>query len=213
MFFYALLALVVAGLSSVLAIFCVFNKPQPLDNTGPTDSVSRLIPPDRPRSLVNFSLTNWTGMKVSRAGLQGKFLVVNFLFTGCSLTCPVVNGCMADIQRLTAGAGDVRMVSLTVDPRHDTPAVLAKYAARFGADSNRWYFLTGDRAQVYQLIKTSFLEQDLDPSFGYMPGNFSHTDRMAVVDARGAVRAYFDGLNQNTAAAVAHEIAELRREQ
>lgn len=196
----------------VLSVMVLLNRQTYADPTSALEEVSHSIAPTRPRHLVDFTLTNWTGAAVTRADLQGKYLVVNFLFTGCSLTCPVVNGYMADIQRLTAPGSDVKLVSLTVDPRHDTPAVLAKYASRFGAESNRWYFLTGNQDQDYQLIKTSFLDQDLDPSFGYMPGNFSHTDRMVLVDPQGAVRAYFDGLNQNTPAAISNEIADLRRE-
>lgn len=211
--FYVLLGLVSAGMAGVLLVLCLLNKSQPAATTSPVDDISRPMAPDRPRHLTDFSLVNWTGATISQADLRGKYVVVDFLFTGCSLTCPVVNSYMADIQRFIAGSHDVKLVSITVNPRDDTPSVLAKYAARFGADSNCWYFLTGDRDEVYQLIKTSFLNQDLDPSFGYMPGNFSHTDRIAIVGPDGAVRAYFDGLNQNTPAAVTNEIAELRREQ
>ena len=85
------------------------------------NSQPRLIPPDHPRQLVNFSLTDHTGRTVTRADLDGKFLMVDFLFTSCSLTCPVVNRQMAQIQQLTTNQPDVKLVSLTVDPRDDTP--------------------------------------------------------------------------------------------
>ena len=167
--------------------------------------------PDHPRQLVDFSLTDRTGRMVTRADLAGKILVVDFLFTSCSLTCPEVNRRMAEIQRLTTNQPDVRLVSLTVDPRTDTPAALMKFGERFGADTNRWLMLTGDKPVLYQLIGTSFLAQDLDDPFSYMPGNFSHTERIAVVDARGNVQAYFDGLRRETPAAVVAEIARLRK--
>jgi cytochrome oxidase Cu insertion factor (SCO1/SenC/PrrC family) len=169
------------------------------------------IAPDHPRQLVNFTLTDRTGRTVTQSELAGKFLVVDFLFTSCSLTCPVVNKHMAQIQQLTTSQPDVRLVSLTVDPRDDTADVLAEYAARFGADTNRWLFLTGDKTQLYGLIATSFLAQDADNQFGYMPGNFSHTERIAVVDSRGQVQAYFDGLDDDVAAAVVAEINRLRQ--
>jgi len=104
----------------------------------------------------------------------------------------------------------VKLVSLTVDPRDDTPAVLEKYGERFGADTNRWLLLSGDRPVLYHLIGNSFLAQDLDDPFSFMPGNFSHTERIAVVDARGNLRGYFDGLNENTPVAVVQEIAKMR---
>jgi protein SCO1/2 len=174
------------------------------------NSPSRLISPDRPRQLINFSLTDRTGRNVTRSELNGKILVVDFLFTSCSLTCPVVNGHMAEIQQLTTNQPDVKLVSLTVDPRDDTTAVLAKYGDRFGADTNRWLFLTGEKSTLYDLIATSFLNQDLDDPFSYMPGNFSHTERIALVDSHGKLCGYFDGMNQDTATAVVEEINRLR---
>ncbi len=176
-----------------------------------TNSASVLIPPDHPRRLVRFTLTDDTERTVTQADLDGKILVVDFLFTSCSVTCPEVNRQMAQIQQLTTNQPDVKLVSLTVDPRDDTPAVLAKYGERFGAQTNRWLFLTGDKAELYDLIKSSFLTQDLNDPFSYMPGNFSHTERIAIVDAQGNLRGYFDGLNPNTAAAIAGEIAELKK--
>ncbi len=170
-----------------------------------------VILPDHPRQLVNFSLTDRTGRTVTRSELDGKFLVVDFLFTGCSLTCPAVNSHMAQIQQLTTNQPDVKLVSLTVDPRDDTTDVLAQYGERFGADTNRWLFLTGDKTELYGLIGTSFLAQDTDNQFGYMPGNFAHTERIAIVDPQGQVRAYFDGLNDGVDSAVVAEINRLRQ--
>jgi protein SCO1/2 len=170
----------------------------------------RLIAPDHPRQLVNFSLTDRTGRTVTRTELNRKILVVDFFLTSCSLTCPVVNRCMAQIQQLTTNRTDVQLVSLTVDPRDDTVPVLAKYGERFGADTNRWLLLTGDKTALYGLIAASFLNQDLDDPFSYMPGNFSHTDRIALVDAYGNLHGFFDGLNDDTATAVVEEISRLR---
>ncbi|MGH7940809.1 MAG: SCO family protein [Limisphaerales bacterium] len=174
------------------------------------EAAPSLIQPDHPRQLVDFSLTNSTGAVVTRRDLSGKILVVDFLFTSCSVTCPAVNSQMAHIQQLTTNDTNVKLVSITVDPRDDTPAVLEKYGADFGADTNRWLFLTGKKSMVYHLIGQSFLAKDTDDPFGYMPGNFAHTERIAIVDARGKLRGFFDGLNQDTAGAVVQEINKLR---
>ena len=169
------------------------------------------LPPDRDRTLVEFTLTNAAGRTVTRADLDGKIVVVSFLFTGCTLVCPEINKHLAQIQALTTNQPDVRLVSLTVDPRDDTIPVLAKYGESYGADPRRWLFLTGDKDMLYHLIATSFLNQDLDDPFSYMPGNFSHTDRLAVVDAHGHVTAYFDGLRMDVAPAMAAEIDRVRK--
>jgi len=173
---------------------------------------THVISPDKIRMLPAFTLTNATGATVTRTDFDGKILVVSFLLTSCSLTCPVVTKHLAEIQGLTAPQPDVRLLSLTVDPRDDTVAGLAKYAVKYGADTNRWLFLTGEKTVLYNLISTSFLNQDLDDPFVYMPGNFSHTERVAVVDAHGRTQAYFDGMRDDVAASVTAEIDRLRRQ-
>jgi protein SCO1 len=211
LFFYvATIVSLVLGTGFCLLLIALNSRDNGTDEAA-ENSPSRLISPDHPRQLVNFSLTDRTGRTVTRPDLDGKILIVDFLFTSCSLTCPVVNSHMAQIQQLTTNQPDVKLISLTVDPRDDTTEVLAKYGERFGADTNRWLFLTGEKTTLYDLIGTSFLAQDLDDPFSYMPGNFSHTERIAVVDSHGNLRGYFDGLNQNAATAVFEEINRLRK--
>ena len=170
------------------------------------------IAPDKTRRLENFSFTDSTGHTITRGELDGKILAVSFLFTSCSLTCPEVTRSMAEIQRRTADAPDVRLLSLTVDPRSDTPPVLAKWGGRFGADTNRWFLLTGDKAELHHVIGTSFLATETNNPFNSMPGNFTGTERIAVVDRHGNVRVYFDGLRIETPGAVVAEMEKLRAE-
>lgn len=172
----------------------------------------RGIPPDKPRQLVDFSLTDSAGRAVSRADLDRKILAVSFLFTGCGITCPEVSKHMSQIQQLTANQPDVRLVSFTVDPRTDTPPVLAKWAAQYGADTNRWLLLTGRKATLEAVIGTSFLAIDANDPFNSMPCGFAGTERIAIVDQHGRVRLYFDGMRVEAPAAVAAEIEQLRRE-
>ena len=167
---------------------------------------------DHPRALVDFTLTDRSGRTVSRAELQGQFAVVSFLFTSCSLTCPEVSRRMAEIQQRTAGERDVRLLSLTVDPRTDTLRVLMKWADRYGAETNRWLLLTGAKEDLYRVIATSFLNQDNTDPFNSMPGNFTGTERIALVDRQGRTRRFYDGLSPATPAAVVAEIERLRKE-
>ena len=192
---------VIAGVGSWLAVFAFSHREK---NEG--------IAPDKSRYLENFSFTDRTGRTVTRADVEGKFLAVSFLFTSCSLTCPEVSKRMAEIQRLTANAPDVRLLSLTVDPRSDTTPVLAKWGERFGSDTNRWFLLTGDKEQLHTLIGASFLGTETNNPFNSMPGNFAGTERIAVVDRQGRVRVYFDGLRLETPVAVVKEIERLRKE-
>ena len=172
----------------------------------------RGMAPDHARQLMDFALTDSTGRTVTRAELDGKILAVSFLFTSCGTTCPEVSRHMAQIQALATNQSDVQLVSLTVDPRSDTPPVLAKWAARYGADTNAWLLLTGDKAALHQLVGTSFLATETNNPFNTMPGNFTGTERIAVVDKHGRVREYFDGLRIETPAAVMAEVNQLRKE-
>ncbi len=171
-----------------------------------------VLPPDRAREFGPFTLTDRTGRTVTRAEFDGKFCVVSFVFTSCGFSCLEVSRRMAEVQRRVDGQDDVRLVSLTVDPRTDTPSVLARFAARFGADTDRWLFLTGDQAVLYPLIETSFLPKDSEGGYRPMPGEFGHTDRIALVDPRGKVRAYFDGMSAGTPAVLVAELDRLRRD-
>ena len=175
----------------------------------------RFRPPsvsDSPRYLIDFALTDRTGRGVTRAELTNQFLVVNFVFTSCSVSCLQVNRHMARIQELVAGQNDVRLVSFTVDPRTDTPSVLAKFGGQFGADTNRWLLLTGDKTTLYSLIETSFLGRSTDPAWSAMPGGFMQADQIAVVDPHGQVRAFFAGMKNGTPNEVTNTIASLRNE-
>ncbi len=148
----------------------------------------------------NFQLIERSGRAVSEADLKGKIVVVDFFFGGCSAQCLTLGQQMATLQQLTAGMNDVMLVSITVDPGSDTPQALTRYANRINADSNRWLFLTGDRKIIYPLIQQSFLlavadENNLPASQD--PG-FIHSDKIALVDKRGVVRAYYNGMDAHT---------------
>ena len=164
------------------------------------------------RRLVNFQLTERSGRSVTQDEFRGKFLVVNFVHTGCSISCALVNQRMEEVQKLLAGQNDVQLLSLTVDPGTDTPAALTKFANQFGADAQRWLFLTGDKRAVYQLIETSFLSRDTNATRMEMPGGFRQADHIALVDRDGQVRRYFPGMKFETPAAIVKEIDALRSE-
>jgi protein SCO1/2 len=175
------------------------------------DAQSLVIAPDYPRQLVDFSLLNQAGQTVTQKDLARKIVVVDFLFTSCSVTCPYVNAQMDAISRATAAQPDVRLLSITLDPVDDTVAVLSHYSEGYKADPKRWSFLTGNVAAVHHLVGTSFLPPDTTGQFSYMPGNFAHVQRIVLVDKTGRVVSYFDGLNQNAGDAVIAQIAKMEQ--
>ena len=143
---------------------------------------------------VRFRLTERSGRPVTQDDLLGKVWVASFVFTRCMGPCPQVTGTVARLQSELAGQPDVRLVTFTVDPGHDDPAELTRYANKFGADPARWLFLTGKEADVYRLLQDGFkLPAQRKPDA--TPGDVvEHSTRLAVVDRRGHVRGYFRGV-------------------
>jgi cytochrome oxidase Cu insertion factor (SCO1/SenC/PrrC family) len=166
------------------------------------------------RQVGNFQLIERSGRVVSEADLKGKIVVVDFLFGGCSEQCLTLSRQFSEVQQLTAGMDDVMLVSITVDPASDTPQALTRYANRLNADTNRWLFLTGDKKIIYPLIQESFLlavadENSQLPSVN--PG-FIHSDKIALVDRRGVVRAYYDGLDSKVPQRILAGIRQVQAE-
>ena len=115
-------------------------------------------------SVPEFTLRERSGSLVTKADLLGKVWVTNFIFTRCADECPLVSQRMAQLQAAFATQAAFRLVSITVDPEYDTPEVLSQYAANFGAEAQRWLFLTGDKTAIYRLVQKGFHLGVVDPN-------------------------------------------------
>lgn len=154
-----------------------------------------LIPADEARPVGDFSLTERGGKTVSNTDLHGKAWIASFVFTRCTGPCPQITGTVARLQKELEGQNDVRFVTFTVDPEHDDPGELRRYAESFGADPARWLFLTGKQEEIYRLLLEGF-KVGVQQSEGKdrKPGNeVTHSTRLVLVDRRGHIRGYFDG--------------------
>jgi len=143
--------------------------------------------------LGAFRLVERSGRVVTDADLADRVWVASFIFTHCPLSCPRISSVMKGLQGRFAGSG-VRLVSVTVDPERDTPTVLAAYARRFGAEADRWWFLTGPKPEVVELVTGRFklgLQAASEADRAAGAEAISHSDRLALVD-RGKVVGYFD---------------------
>jgi protein SCO1 len=157
----------------------------------------------------DFSFVSQAGQPVTRADLAGKVWVADFIFTRCAGPCPLMTERLSELQRALAGSGDdVRIVSVSVDPEFDQPPVLAKYAARFGADPARWSFLTGDPAAVEKFVtKGMLLALAKDGN-----GDPMHAQKFVVVDREGRIRAYRDLNDPALLPTLFRDVENLRQE-
>jgi cytochrome oxidase Cu insertion factor (SCO1/SenC/PrrC family) len=159
-----------------------------------------------PKGIADFSFTERSGKTITKQDLLGKPWIVSFIFTRCAGPCPKVSGQMSLLQDDLAEE-DVRLVTMTVDPDYDTPEVLSRYAKAYGADPEKWLFLTGDKEELYSYISKEFLQtveemkgKDRQPGFEVL-----HTTNLMLVDAKGVVRGKYN-------AQVPEDMAKLRRD-
>lgn len=153
-------------------------------------------------TVPDFELTAHTGQPFQSAReLKGKVWVANFIFTNCTGPCPRMGTQMRQVQKALAGdMPDVRFVSFTVDPKRDTPEVLAAYAKRFSAMDGRWFFLTGPPEKLNALSLDAFMLSKLNDQM-------DHSTRFALVDQAGRVRKYYDTHEPDS---IPHLIADAR---
>jgi len=147
-----------------------------------------LVPP--------FNLTERSGKNITNRDLAGKIWVADFVYTTCPGPCPLITANFAKIQAATANDPHVQLVTFTVDPQTDTPPVLSAYADKYGADPNRWWFLTGPEKPLYDLIQNGFY-QSVEDNRGKPPadGQFqvTHSTSFVLVDSDGYLRGWYDG--------------------
>jgi cytochrome oxidase Cu insertion factor (SCO1/SenC/PrrC family) len=132
-----------------------------------------------------FSLTNQDNKPVASDDLRGHAWVAAFIFTHCAGPCPMMSAKMAELQK-TVPDKNVKLVSFTVDPERDTPEVLKKYAATFNADSERWYFLTGEKSAIYAVADGMHLTAQ-----PVSENDVLHDTRFLLIDPQGQVRGVY----------------------
>lgn len=149
---------------------------------------------DRYGAVPEFSLVERSGKPTTLEELRGKVWIADFIYTSCTDTCPLQSAEMARIQNEFKNTGDFRLVSVSVDPEHDKPEVLSRYADRFNADGDRWLFLTGDRDEIYRLAQEGF-RLGAAPALKDIEKNkrvFLHSSRFVLIDDQGGIRGYYE---------------------
>jgi protein SCO1/2 len=135
-------------------------------------------------AVPEFVLTDQTGAKFdSTPELDGKVWVADFMFTNCPGPCPRMSSQMKQVQNALAPNG-VRMISLTIDPRRDSPETLKIYSSRYSARPGVWFFLTGDVETLRHLDRDVFKLGDID-------GSLDHSTRFVLVDRKEQIRGFY----------------------
>ncbi|MFO0843124.1 MAG: DUF420 domain-containing protein [Gemmataceae bacterium] len=143
--------------------------------------------------VSGFSLTERSGRKVARDDLKGKVWVASFIVTRCpDGKCPQVTQTVRKLQDRLAGRRDVLLVTFTTDPERDKLDELNAYADRFGADPDRWLFLTGGEEEIDALLKSMMLR---NPGTTFSKGQIDHAQKLLLIDRDGHLVGVYDGMD------------------
>lgn len=170
---FALVLLFVGGvaLASVLALVVVG---------------SRRTPPEPPGAIVPaFSLADQNGNPIDESALDGRYTVLDFIFTSCPLYCPTMTSEMRKIQDATAGT-PLRFLSVSIDGDVDTPERLREWGESFGSDPQRWVFATGPTAMTWSMARSlgfavSLEQSEIDKADGTRAANINHPTRLLLI--------------------------------
>jgi protein SCO1/2 len=143
--------------------------------------------------IAPFNLINQNGDIVTEQTFDNKIYIADFFFTTCPSICPIMTKNMADIQDVIRDDPEVMLLSHTVTPDIDSVAQLRAYANLKGVLDNKWHLVTGDKKQIYELARKSYLAVKEDGDGG--PNDMIHTENFMLIDKEKRIRGYYDGTN------------------
>lgn len=160
--------------------------------------------------VKNITFTNQLGKKVSLDDLHGKILVINFFFTRCPSICPGLALSMKKLQNsFVKNDSIVQFISISVDPAHDSVPQLRKFADRFNANHDTWWFVTGDKKEIYDFafneLKASLADKEVDTAF-------LHTENFFLLDSNRVVRGWYNGFDKEKQVKLVRDIPLLMLE-
>ena len=185
---------IVYGLVGVFLFITYFSNESNINNDLP---ISGTVP--------DFEFTDSNGETITRDDMEGKVWVADFIFTTCTMACPIMTGNMNIIHKSFKDNNNVRIVSISVYPEYDTPDILKDYASRYNANTDRWHFLTGPEESVKKIIKTGFKIGDYEDII-------FHSEKFALVDISGNIRGYYSGMKTDDISQLKKDINKLLRE-
>lgn len=184
-----------------------------MNRSGRQPQVSALAEVDPLTSLVipQFTLIDQQGRPQTREIFNGHWTILAFTFTNCTTVCPIMHAHLVRLQNEARGA-PLRIVTISVDPTHDTPETMRAYAERIGADTERWTFLSGESSTVQRILSSLRFSTEEDPSLPIaLPGgermsNILHPSKLLLIGPDGTVRAMDNGLQWSGAESLFSQI-------
>jgi len=159
--------------------------------------------------IADFSLVNQLGDTITQKTFEGRIYVADFFFTTCATICPIMTEHMGQIQRKIKNDPDILLLSHTVTPEIDTVAQLKRYADKKGVIAGKWHLVTGDKKEIYDLARKSYLVAKDQP---YSPYDLVHTENFVLIDPQRRIRGFYDGTDPAAIESLLEDIAILKKE-
>ena len=192
---YLILFIVIFTISGVSIFNVALTPEKKLPIYSPSMVSSDLVDDDlkhvkKYHKISDFNLVNQNGEETTQNNYDKKIYVADFFFTTCPTICPIMTGNMVFLQNELSDQ-DVMFASFSVTPEIDSVEVLKKYAIDKGVDDNKWNLMTGDKKQIYNLARKSFLVVKNNPQMG--SHDMIHTENFVLVDKEKRIRGFYDG--------------------
>ena len=161
--------------------------------------------------IDDFSLINQNNVVVSNETYDGKIYVADFFFTTCPGICPIMKENMITLQNEFINDDNILLLSHTVTPEIDSVSVLKKYSQEKGVLDSKWNMVTGDKKQIYNLARKSYLvAEDIESPKQY---DMIHTENFVLVDSKRRIRGFYDGTDSDVMEDLINDIKILKKEE
>lgn len=205
-----LLAILIIPSIAYLVVSRGENNYQKLEIFGPKEPVTGKPGDTTFHSIAPFNLLSQDGVAFTEKNLDGKIYVADFFFATCKTICPKMSMQMKRVQEAYKDDPEILLVSHTVNPERDSVKALAAYAAEYGALAGKWFFLTGDKKELYDLARHSYFLAAMPGDGG--PDDFIHSEKVVLVDKDKRIRGYYDGTDYESINLLIDEIKVLKFE-
>ena len=159
--------------------------------------------------ISDFKLINQNGKEITEANYKDKIYIADFFFTTCQDICPIMTKNMYKLQEELKNDNEILLLSHTVIPEFDTVEQLKKYAIENKVDDSKWNLVTGDKKQIYELARKSYLAVE-DSEFNKF--DMIHTENFILIDKKKQIRGFYDGTNEKEIEQLLSDIQILKKE-
>jgi protein SCO1/2 len=161
-------------------------------------------------TIPDFSFTNQNGEQITQNTFKDKIYIADFFFTTCPTICPIMKTQMLRVYEKFKDNPEVMILSHTIDPKHDSVAVLHEFADRLGVTGDMWQFVTGDQDEIYDIGQNSYMVTAReDPG---EPGGYLHSGAFLLVDKQKRIRGIYDGTLEEKVDILMKDIDKLLKE-